>query len=437
MERYKGVFDDLDWGTVRNARFLSGAGGYVTLARIVLNGASHNLGTENGAVTFGEDYTDWRFIAPKGRWDMAYFETMTLREALCIIREDAENVPIPAWDDFFAFLGEPEKEHHVNSVLHGKTSSIRVAYRRSALPLIKGMTDFPHFASWLDESVGAAGDLPASRFINGQDLIIPMDLYTSVPTAFRFKVPAEQPVYIEDTAVLSAGKNILASYGTAGGFFPTPVLMGMLDSTAYLIYAFETMTDRDGGTVPQGCSVYDGTAYTPYDMEANPISVPYSEGMTWSYLLKYFCDVAYESIPCTTVRLRETPDTSLLSGDFTASGTGDMIFEMLAVPTDSQVLLGVICGESPDETETYVYADKAGELNGIAFGAGWSKLIEAESGLYTEPYDIAARPIELQLIEGAFSVSDEEAMNAVTAFASEGTVIKEEHHGTIYYMFRA
>lgn len=417
----------VDFNTIRHAQFRKRNGDLFTLAKIIYNGFKNNLGTHDGAVVINNNYLLWKFIAPADRYDMEHFAPLTLRQALEEIREDTENAPVPAWDNFFEFLGEPENEAAFNAILHGKTSSIHIAYRNTDLPLLRGTKDFPGFVTWLARNCGEAGAIPASTFINGQDMIIPLDLYTATPLRGRLKTPTIEPTWIGDEMPVFtiSGENAVV-YGTKNGLYHYPVLyIGMDDGT--LLYSFHMMADINGLAVPAGWSKFDGATYAPYDIEANPIALEYGEGMEMTYLAKAFFDIEYESAYSDVFRLRETIDL-------------DSLPEGLCIETYSHTImlsedgyLLVVTGETEDQMRMFAYFAQDTEVDGRVMKAGWNTIDPTDGE--PAPHDMANRPVYVDIFDGA--AEDLSAMGAVAHFVERKLKAKEKHIGTIHFMLRA
>lgn len=435
-EHYKTIFGDADFAALRRIHFRGKAGNIITIARLIYNGFSHNLGTVDGAVVIKNNYSVWQFIAPAGRWVVDDFTGKSLSEALQLVGEDSAVVPVPAWDDFCGFLRDPEIEMNVNQILHGSTSSIKVAYKKTESPLIKGIVDFPSFARWLYEHTGEAGETPAEQFAIGQSINIPADLYKSTPVSFTLKTPTEQPTYVKEVDVL-AGDGVTAVYAAHEGAIEQPIFYCAVDSTTY-IYAFEQTTDPDGVVVPQGWSVFDGSAYIPYDMEANPVVIPYVEGLEWSYLAKAFADIQWETTTETTYRIKNTIDLSAFAGEeFMFYGAGTT-YEFQVVYSETESVYGIALMYSTEiEQRIYHYVDKDTEYEGITIPKGWSVLVEddSEAGAHCEPYDMEANPLTVSILDGMYETTNESLSAEIADFVEETTAVKEELSGTITFLF--
>lgn len=284
------TFEKFDWNTVRRGKFQGRNGKFMSLARLIYNGLSYNFGSQDGAVTIGEGFTVWRFIAPVDRFVMADYADMTLREAMEAVAEETRNVSVPAWDEFFAFLGG--NEDLANTALTGY-DVVRVGGVKVKLPPIKNVIDFYSFTHWLTDNISETEYAPASAFIDGQDMIIPLDMYDSVPVSVTLKTPTLIPEYKENVVFERF------QWARIEGV-PVPVFLSQ-DYDYILVYSPEAFTDPDSGIlVHQGWNKVDYTngQYIPYDMEANPITVPIVYGASLTdaqkQLLKCFGDFEYD-----------------------------------------------------------------------------------------------------------------------------------------------
>lgn len=288
---YSTIFGKFDWDTVRRGKFHGKDGKFMTLARIIYNGMSYNFGSKDGAVTMGDNLTTWKFIAPVGRFDMTNYAGMSLVSALKSVTEDTKNAPIPAWDEFFSFLAG--REEFVNAAI--QPYIVRIGGVRVDLPFLERCSTFAEFMGWLSDNIGDAGQLPASSFIVWQDMTIPMEEYTALPKTVKLKTPDVRP---SDEVDLLDGVTYRASYETMDGTYAQPVFLFKTDVWTY-VYAYEETTNVNGTTVPKGWSrSYEsatGLAYSPFDLDANPVTVTLDGNTTLkNYLAKLFMDIEYD-----------------------------------------------------------------------------------------------------------------------------------------------
>lgn len=435
---YEGVFDGLNLQSLRQGKFIKKSGGYIQLARIIFNGFSYNFGTQDGAVTINDNYTIWKFITPKDRWDLSHFAGKTLIETLQEIKADTDSTPIVAWDNFFNYLSDPQIEAYANMAIFNNTSSVKVAYCDTNLPIIQGVSTFSQFAAWIIENIGESGQLPATSFINGTDLIIPIDLYVGTPLRFNFKTPTMKPNAMGVVVTDTDGKTGLVRYDKADDVFDSPVLQivvtdeqGEIDHN--IIYAYEETKDSSGVTVPQGWSSTDGLTYTPFDIDSNPVNLEYVDGMQFTYLMKVFGDVEFESQTVDCYKIRDTIDLSAVADDFTASGS---TFAFMVESIDnSQKMIAFMYSTDETNARIFVYVDTADSFNGAELTPGWNELFQnADETMTATPYDMAANPIIAAAIN--FETSDATSLLACVDYAGTTTVISEELNGTIYFMFR-
>lgn len=282
---YKTIFGEFDWDTVRRGKFQGKSGTFMSIARIIYNGLSYNFGSQDGAVTIMNQLTTWRFIAPVGRFDMTDYADLSLADALKDVAEDTKNVPIPAWDEFFSFLGG--REDLVNAAIQPYV--IFIGGVKVDLPFLQSCSTFFEFMSWLLADIGEAGNLPASAFIEGQDMFILMEEYSAMPTSITLKTPTIKPTYSDDINLLSG----YAYYGKQDAF-AHPVFM-----CDRYIYAYEETTFY-GVAVPQGWSIMEidsaeNISFAPYDMDANPVTIALGgEAVEVNYIAKLFMDIEYD-----------------------------------------------------------------------------------------------------------------------------------------------
>lgn len=292
---YKTILGKFDWDTVRRGKFQGKSGKFTTLARIIYNGLSYNFGSQDGAVTMLGGLTTWRFIAPVGRFDMTDYTGLSLRDALAGMSEDAMNVPIPAWDEFFSFLSG--REDLVNASI--QPNVIFVGGIKVDLPFLQNCSTFSEFINWLNSNMGAAGNLPASEFVHGQDMAIPMEMYSATISSVTLKKPTDMPAYSSDVDVIDSMGNGYASYGKLSGTYTQPVFVIKASGCSYVYSFVAPTTDANGTIVPLGWSMaYDsanGLQYTPIDIVANPVTIQADSGATMkNYIAKLFVDIEYD-----------------------------------------------------------------------------------------------------------------------------------------------
>ena len=430
---YNTIFGNLDFDTVRSGTFRDKLGRYIQLAKVIYNGRKYNFGSQDGAVTITNGFTLWKFIAPVGRWDMSHFANTPLRDALAEIVADTETMPIPAWDDFFAYLSEPSVEQMANMAIHGRCSSMRIAYRKLDLPLIQGCSTFAQFMCWLGENSGEAGDILSATFINGQDMIIPLDQYVGNPLRLMCRSAAtERPDdYGTDTPVIQNGSTTIAAYGKKQGFYHDSVLyfaMGAIQG----VYAFDVTSDQNGASIPKGWSVYSGGRYTATDFAADGAGITVTDSIAYTYLAKVFFNIEYESTEADVYRVRSVVDLSEVPDGVFAQAYN---FSLGLDHTDTQPGLVLLTGASEDTQMMYVYVDQDDSFMGITLSAGWNKL--DPQTLEATPYDMVANPLELSLVDGEFEITDIDAFSAATEYIETREQVMEELDGTIYFMLRA
>jgi hypothetical protein len=245
-------FEDINFNTVRSGKFISKAGEYMTLAKIILNGKICNFGTIDGAVTMGQDYGTWKFIAPANRWDMQYFSRLPLRETLNIIAEDARNAPIKAFDEFVSYLKMPEAEYMCNLALFSGVSSCKIGATSTDLPCILSDGTFSDFAGYVRDHVGLCGNILTGNYIYNNDLIIPIDMYQGSPISFKLKNPSVRPTAPAPAlgfGDISKGTPLI-QFDTCNDTYRTNVLWMDVPDVGRLIYSFEATLDNNGIGIP-------------------------------------------------------------------------------------------------------------------------------------------------------------------------------------------
>ena len=104
-------FNGVPLASVKHARFLTRAGDFYSIAKLIFNRKTYSFSdaAENGAVCYGSNYANWVFIAPDDRFDWDAMAEMTLGDMMTYVIEIATASPVPAWDEFVAWLnGESE-----------------------------------------------------------------------------------------------------------------------------------------------------------------------------------------------------------------------------------------------------------------------------------------------------------------------------------------
>ena len=445
---FEPLFGELDFSRYQNVQFKNKLGDMYDIFRVIYNGRKYIYGAgggtggsggggttvpDNGAVAVSNDFTVWQFIAPPNRWDLQYFADKTLRQSLEEIVEDTANAPIPAFKEFFSYLGEPQAEQLANMAIHGEYSSIRIAYRVADLPLIQGCSSFSEFMNWLSQNCGEAGDLIAGKFISGQYLIIPIDQYKATPVRFKLRaVPKERPNFYEEATVVT--KNGVGSfYGKRDGQFAEAVFYLPISETEILLYAFDASTDKNGVTVPSGWSVYNGTQYSAANSAMlDSMNIDGDETVQYSYLGKIFYDIEYEKAEASVYMLKDEIDLSAIPSDFTATSYG---FTMEVMEWEGDSLLVVTLGANEDNITVYYYTDSDITFEGSTLPAGWFT-IAADGNAYI-PVNAANLSLQVHLVSGESEVSDMTVLERIATYQKTETITKEYRDGTIHIMLRA
>lgn len=443
---YNPLLGNVNFGAYQEVQFRNKLGVLYTIYRVIHNGRKYiyngssgggegggGSSLQDGAVAVSEDFSVWKFITPPDRWDMSYFAQKTLKESLTEIVADTETAPIPAWDDFFTYLADPQIEQMANQAVLGGFSSVGIAYRKVDLPLIQGCTNFQSFMRWLGENIGEAGDLPTESFLNGQSLIIPLDQYIANPVRFMCReTPTERPNYYgTDTFIFQQGDTAFCSYGTKNGFYGAPVLYYSRYFNEY-IYSFEPTTDANGGNIPVGWSSYIGGAYVPKTVGDDGLGLAMEDGLKYSYLARIFYNIEYETAETAVYQLKSTIDMSAIPDDFVAASYG---FEIMMMDTGTQHLLYLVTGASEDRMTVYAYAGQDEIVNGMSVTAGWNTL-NPDTG-EAMPYDMEQNPLRLNFVADESEISDREVLLKVADYLGTAEQAKELLYGTTYFILQA
>lgn len=445
---YNPLLGNANFGAYHDVQFRNKLGVLYAIFRVIYNGRKYiyngssggeggegggGSALQDGAVAVSQDFSVWKFIAPPDRFDMAYFAPMTLRNALAEIVADTEASPIPAWNEFFTHLADPQIEQMANQAVLGGFSSLGIAYRKIDLPLIQGCTDFPSFMRWLGENSGEAGEISTEAFLNGQSLIIPLDQYVAQPLRFMCRaIPTQRPeAYDTDTPVFKKGETTICAYGTKEGFYSVPVLYFEYGALKY-IYSFQSATDANGAVIPAGWSTYNGSTYTAGDLAAEGMGLGMGDDITYTYLAKVFYDIEYETAVTTVYQLYNEIDMTAIPDDFTASSYG---FEIMMMDTGTQHLLYLVTGASEDRMTVYAYAGQDEIVNGMSVTAGWNTL-NPDTG-EAMPYDMEQNPLRLNFVTDESEISDREVLLKVADYLGTAEQAKELLYGTTYFILQA
>lgn len=439
---FEPLFGELDFSRYQDVQFQDKLGYLFPIYRVIYNGRKYTYGgssggsgggssaPSDGAVAISPDFAVWRFVAPPNRWDLSRFTEMTLKETMSEIVEDTKNAPVPAFEEFFAYLGDPVAEQYANMAIHGGYSSIRIAYREADLPLIQGCSTFSQFMEWLGKNCGESGNLIAGKFINEQNLIIPIDQYRATPVRFTLRAtPKERPNFYEETVVASKGETVCI-YGKMDGHFTDAVFYIPTGSTTVL-YSFTSTADKNGLAVPMGWSVYNGTAYTATQAPVGTV-VEYDASVQYTYLTKIFFDIEYEPAEASVYLLNNSIDMSSIPAGFSAESYG---FSMQVIQTETQQILCLALGRNEDNISLYYYFAQDETIEGETFSAGWN-MLDSEDGSVV-PVNMENRELQLHLVSGEYEVSDMEALASIATYQKTEATTKEFLDGTVYIVLRA
>lgn len=167
-----GFFAGLPLASIKTARFLTKAGAFYSMAKIVFNNAVYEVSktAENGAVVFEDGYQNWTFIAPDNRFDYDAMESMTLGGLLDYIINTTTEKPVPAWDEFCEWIGGVAAQlNTVMEIAHGGyIIPINVDeesdYKPIGRPVFQDITNFPTFLQNIRSAIEPAKDSPAADY---------------------------------------------------------------------------------------------------------------------------------------------------------------------------------------------------------------------------------------------------------------------------------
>ena len=279
-----GFFDGVPLNAVRSARFITKAGSFFTLAKLILNNVLYDFsnGESGGTVVVDPQYLKWQFVAPLGMFDSAKLETMTLADMLRSVAETITRTPVKEWEDFAAWIAQDNI-----------SKMIRDAFGQGAYGGIKGTLvprcpfqppeSFSAFLCWLADMSGEAGALSASEFRTENGFTYEISLFATRGIRVMLTTPLERPA-LQDGDTIFPGQLF---YTSQNGMVDKPMLAVSPDlclsfTQAYseynrIVYAYEETHDTMGlgltfapGWYAANTSTF---AVTPFDLEANPIAI--------------------------------------------------------------------------------------------------------------------------------------------------------------------
>ena len=279
-----GIFAGVPLGAVKRARFLDRAGAFFTLAKLVYNNVLYDFTAAGGSGTVVTDaqYLNWRFVAPDGMFDMDALGELTLGGMLEQVADTARQAPVPAWEDFAAWLAQPKTAELIQDVF-----SQAAYFGTRGVPVrpvpFQAPADFPDFLGWLTVSAGEAAALDGSQFRTESGFDYEVGLYIQQGFRASLRTPRERPDLPDGTEILPG--RIL--YTTNGGMADVPVLLvdrelcpafaGAYPGYDAIFYAYGETHDTLGMglTIPQGWyALSAGTmSMAPFDLAASPIVI--------------------------------------------------------------------------------------------------------------------------------------------------------------------
>ena len=141
---------------VRTARFITLAGAFNTMRRLITNGKEHVFTTDkDGAVLLNGTYTSWKFIAPTDAFPVGYLLQGTISDMLDAVIAYCSSHTVSAWEDFSNWLSNGK----YSSVISGMMGNIQRGeawaqrssehYAIEEIPEWSATGRFADFVSWV------------------------------------------------------------------------------------------------------------------------------------------------------------------------------------------------------------------------------------------------------------------------------------------------
>lgn len=293
-----GFFDGVPLSSVKNARFIDKAGAFFTMAKLLYNGIIYDFtggsGGDSGSVVVDPDYLTWRFVAPDGMFDISALEKLTLSEMLLSIADTEEQTPIKEWEDFAAFMAQPNTAQNIQTVFE-KAAYMSIRDVILEPPVFQPPENFPAFLRWLASISGEAGKLNAIDFRIETGFEYPISLYATKGVDIYLSTPTERPDLADGTAIVPN----TAYYTSGDGMFDKPVLVIAIQTGA-LFFAYEqtVVNSTEATTLESGWYLMDSETneITPYDLAQNPIyfslsSIENPQNLSWSIIRPFVTPV--------------------------------------------------------------------------------------------------------------------------------------------------
>lgn len=180
-----GFLEGVPLALMKKGLFARKAGTVFQLAKLVFNGKAYTFtAATRGAVALNAAATDWWFVAPDGRFDFDGLGELTAGGFLEAVAASCDGTPVPAWDEFAAWLSESGTVELVNSLFSqvsrvecGGTSAAAVPAFTAPGERISGLLN------WLLavlNGIGAAEAMPMSAArVHSRKFAIPVNIYTA------------------------------------------------------------------------------------------------------------------------------------------------------------------------------------------------------------------------------------------------------------------
>ena len=141
---------------VRTARFITLAGAFNTMRRLITNGKEHVFTTdEDGAVLLNDTYTSWKFIAPTDAFPVGYLLQGAISDMLDAVIAYCSSHTVSAWEDFSNWLSNEKYSSHISDMMGNIQGGAAWAPRSSEhyaieeLPEWSATGRFADFVSWV------------------------------------------------------------------------------------------------------------------------------------------------------------------------------------------------------------------------------------------------------------------------------------------------
>ena len=193
--------------------------------------------------------------------------------------------------------------------------------------------------------------------------------------------------------------------------------------------------------MPEGWSVFDGEQYASFDIEKEPIEIPYEEGMYFTYIMRVFSDISFETQEGYRYKLNNAIDLTQIPESFIAEGEGTEVWMILKEKSDDNNDMLAIYKGTPASFNMYVYTERDSIIDGNNISAGWTLVhLNAATGELEgfSPYDIEKNPLYIDFGSNNINVSHPDInISILGEYAGISQIPLEEYYATINFIFRA